>query len=90
MEKNSHPHFVYKIYTNLAHLSELSLVQSRVNWFKITGQSLHFKKSAFSYALKLYWYDYTSNGEKCDPLLNLPFREKILSKDDRKAFFLKV
>ncbi len=89
MEKNittrSHPHFVYKLYTNLAHLSQLSLVQTRVNWLKITGQSLHFKKSSFFYALKLPVH--LRNGKKCDPSINLPFREKRFSKGDRNAFF---
>ncbi len=81
-----HPPFIYKLYKNLTNLSKLSLVQTRVNWFNITGQSLDYKKSSFSYSLKLPVH--LKNGEKYDPPLNLPFREKILSKDDRKAFFL--
>jgi hypothetical protein len=85
MEKNSHPDFVYKLYTNLAHLSEISLVPTKVNWLKITGQSTDFKKSSFLYALKLPVHLRT--GKKCDPSINLPFHEKRFSKGDRKAFF---
>ncbi len=79
---------LFTIFTQIWHVRTFYGSQTRVNWLKITGQSLDFKHSALNTCFKTT--DILAEWEEVrDPPLNLPFREKILSKDDRKHSFFK-